>query len=234
MNLFRPRLLLLAALATASTALGGSESEFYARSKTKSDTGVPLDVFEIESGYVFESPLVHGGASFGDQYSFQSKFEYYHRFLIKDPIYLRLGLGYSRFDFGNTAAPVPVHLQSMAAIIGLDYMHNGELGAFLWVKPGFYTEEHIGIASFDAPITLGRAFILQPDHLYLFIGMNVDFLRGDYPVLPLAGLVWRPESVSPRRSGLRAATCRCSRSRTRRTRRTRARIRSTKGARRPW
>ena len=189
MKLSGPLLSLLASLSIVS-AFGGAESE-YARSETKSKE-VPLDVFNIEGGYVFESDLVHGGMSFGKQDSFQSKFEYYHLFRIKDSIYLRLGLEYNRFDFGRTIAPVPVHLQSMAAVIGIDYMHGTDLGAFIWVKPGFYTEEHIGMPSFNAPITLGRAFTLQPDHLYVFVGLNADFLRGDYPVLPLAGLVWRP------------------------------------------
>ena len=190
MKLSGPLLSLLASLSIVS-AFGGAESE-YARSEDKSAGRVPLDVFNIEDGYVFESDLVHGGMSFGKQDSFQSKFEYYHLFRIKDAIYLRLGLEYNRFDFGRTIAPVPVHLQSMAAVIGIDYMHGNDLGAFIWVKPGFYTEEHIGMPSFNAPITLGRAFTLQPDHLYVFVGLNADFLRGDYPVLPLAGLVWRP------------------------------------------
>ena len=190
MKLSGPLLSLLASLSIVS-AFGGAESE-YARSEDKSAGKVPLDVFNIEGGYVFESDLVHGGMSFGKQDSFQSKFEYYHLFRIKDSIYLRLGLEYNRFDFGRTFAPVPVHLQSTAAVIGIDYMHGSDLGAFIWVKPGFYTEEHIGMPSFNAPITLGRAFTLQPDHLYVFVGLNADFLRGDYPVLPLAGLVWRP------------------------------------------
>jgi hypothetical protein len=190
MKLSGPLLSLLASLSIVS-AFGGAESE-YARSEDKSAGRVPLDVFNIEDGYVFESDLVHGGMSFGKQDSFQSKFEYYHLFRIKDAIYLRLGLEYNRFDFGRTIAPVPVHLQSMAAVIGIDYMHGNDLGAFIWVKPGFYTEEHIGMPSFNAPITLGRAFTLQPDHLYVFVGLNADFLRGDYPVLPLAGVVWRP------------------------------------------
>jgi hypothetical protein len=182
---------LLAGLCVVSIALA-EEPDIAVQSRATSEEKVSIDWIETESAYVFESGLIHGGANFGDQSSLQSRFEYNHRFLIKDPIYLRLGLAYNRFDFGQTAAPVPVHLQSMAAIIGVDYMHGGDIGAFIWVKPGFYTEEHIGIASFNAPITLGRAFILQPDHLYLFVGANADFLRGDYPVLPLAGLMWRP------------------------------------------
>src|SRR5262245_9666759 len=121
---------------------------------------VSLDLLTIDSGYVFESDLNHGG-SLGRQYEWQNEFEYAHRFLITGHLYLRLGLDYSRFDFGHTNAPVPVHLQSMAGVIGVDYMHGDDVAAFLWVRPGFYTEEHLGISSFDAPITAGRIFVIQ-------------------------------------------------------------------------
>ena len=44
----------------------------------------------------------------------------------------------------------------------------------------------------DVPITLGRIFVLQPDRLYFFAGANASFLRGRFPVIPLAGLIWMP------------------------------------------
>ncbi|MFL6520422.1 MAG: hypothetical protein ACJ8NS_09410 [Chthoniobacterales bacterium] len=152
---------------------------------------VSHDLFEIESSYVFGGDL-HRSASFGDQDAIQNSFSYAHRILLDGHLYLRLGIDYSRFDFSSTSAPVPTHLQSVAAVIGVDYMHNDDVGAFLQVKPGFYTEESFDRASFDAPITLGRIFVLQTDHLYLFTGLNASFLRGRFPVLPIAGLIWMP------------------------------------------
>ncbi len=53
--------------------------------------------------------------------------------------------------------------------------------------PGFYTENDFDSASFDVPITLGRVFVLQPDRLYVFAGANAAFLRGRWPVIPIAG-----------------------------------------------
>ena len=108
---------------------------------------VSLDLFSIGSDYVFQSDLNHGG-SFGQQYAFQTNFDYSHRFLLTGHLYLRAGLSYDRFDFGHTEAPVPVHLQAAAGMIGVDYMHGNDVGAFLYVRPGIYTEEHIGISSF--------------------------------------------------------------------------------------
>ena len=71
-------------------------------------------------------------------------------------------------------------------------MHGEDVGAFLEFRLGFYTEDHFGISSFDVPITGGRAFVLQPEKLYLFVGANAAFLRGHWPVIPIAGLVWKP------------------------------------------
>jgi hypothetical protein len=152
---------------------------------------VSRDVIEIESSYVLGSDLRRGG-SFGDQDAIENSFSYGHRILLNGNLYLHLGIDYDRLDFSKTGAPVPDHLQSVAAVIGVDYMHNNDVGAFIQVKPGFYTESNFDSASFDAPITLGRIFVLQPDRLYLFVGANASFLRGKFPVIPLAGLIWMP------------------------------------------
>jgi hypothetical protein len=153
---------------------------------------VSLNLIDFESGYVFGSDL-HRSGSFGDQDAIQSFFSYAHRIHLKDSLYLHLGLDYSRFDFSATSAPVPTQLHSVAAVIGIDYMHHNDVGAFFQIKPGFYTEDNFDSASFDAPITLGRVFVLQPDRLYLFTGVNAAFLRGRFPVLPLVGLIWMPD-----------------------------------------
>ena len=155
------------------------------------DTAVSLDIIELESSYVFESDL-HRSGSFGEQSAVQNSFGYGHRFFLSGHLYLHLGIEYDRFDFGTTSAPVPDHLQSVAAIIGVDYMHNNDVGAFIQIKPGVYTQNDFNSAAFDAPITLGRIFVLQDDHLYLFVGANAAFLRGRFPVIPLAGLIWMP------------------------------------------
>jgi hypothetical protein len=154
-------------------------------------TKVSLDIVELESSYTFESDL-HRHGSFGDQYSIQNSFSYAHRFFLRGHLYLKLGVEYDRFDFGKTAGPVPEHLQSVAALIGVDYMHNDDIGAFIQLRPGIYTEDDFDDAAFDVPITLGRIWVLQPDHLYLFTGVTSSFLRGRFPVIPIAGLIWEP------------------------------------------
>ena len=152
---------------------------------------VPLDLFSIEQGYVFESDLNHGG-SHGKQDEIQSEFEYGHRFHLEGDLYVHAGLAYNRYDFGSTRAPVPNHLQSLAGVIGIDVMHDTDVGAFIQVRPGFYTQNNFGISSFDAPITAGRIFTLETDKLYVFGGAYAAFLKGGYPVIPLVGVIWIP------------------------------------------
>ena len=151
----------------------------------------PLDLFKFEEGYVFESDLNHGG-SFGKQDEIQSELEYGHRIRVSGNLYVHVGFSYDRYDFGSTGAPVPNHLQAIAGVFGIDYMHGKDVGAFFQVRPGFYTQNDIGISSFDAPITLGRIFVIQEDKFYIFAGAYASFLRGGFPVLPLAGVIWIP------------------------------------------
>jgi len=152
---------------------------------------VPLDIFETETAYVFESDLNHGG-SFGKQDEVGNHVYYAHRFEITGNWYARTGISYDRFDFSKTSAPVPIHLQSIAAVISIDYMHGSDVGAMLQIRPGFYTENHIGLNSFDCPITLIRFWVVRPDQFYLLTGVTYSFLRGGYGVAPVAGFVWVP------------------------------------------
>jgi hypothetical protein len=152
---------------------------------------VPRDIFETQSAYVFESDLNHGG-SFGKQDEVGNHIYYAHRFQITGNWYARTGVNYDRFDFSSTSAPVPIHLQSIAAVFSIDYMHGDDIGAMLQIRPGFYTEEHFGLSSFDCPITLIRFWVIRPHEFYLLTGVTYSFLRGGYGVGPVAGFVWVP------------------------------------------
>ncbi|MBA2585102.1 MAG: hypothetical protein ABI795_05340 [Chthoniobacterales bacterium] len=184
--------LFLVLLALSAVARAGSAERYNTDTPAATPLPpVPLNIFDLESGYVFESNLTDGRDR-GEQDAFHFQADYGHRFLLSGNLYLHLGLAYERFDFGQSSAPLPDHLQAFSGVIGLDYMHGKDVGAFISVRPGFYTEDRIGIATFDAPITGGRIFVLQPDKLYLFVGANVSFLRGRLPVLPIGGIIWEP------------------------------------------
>lgn len=181
-------LLVLSACFSLSLARAGSVETHF----VSDDQKTPLDLFSLEGGYVFESKLTDDNARYGKQDAFEVEAEYSHRFHISGKWYFRAGLNYNRFDFGGTSAPVPDRLESVGGLFSIEYCVDGERGAFLEVRPGFYGTDlnHFGSDSFDALITLGRAWVLQKDKIFLFTGVNTSFLRGEFPVIPLAGLVW--------------------------------------------
>jgi hypothetical protein len=173
-------------LACPSARAGSVDTHFVA---DRSQEKTPLDLFSVEGSYVLESKLSND-FDYGDQSASEFEIEYSHRFHISGRWYLRAGINYNRFDFSSSGAPVPDHLQSIGALISIDYMVGADRGAFLEVRPGFYTEDDFRADSFDIPITLARAWVLRPEKIFLITGVNVAFLRGQYPVLPVVGLVW--------------------------------------------
>ncbi len=192
-NLLRlfPLLLLPLAAPAWAGSLAEGKATVTAPTAASETEPVPLDIFKTEHSYVFESDLNHGG-SFGKQAEIQNEIEYGHRIHLSGDLYVHVGFSYDRFDFGSTSAPVPNHLQALAGVVGIDLMRGSDVGAFIQVRPGFYTQNDFDLSSFDAPITLGRIFVVQQDKLYLFAGAYASFLRGGSPVLPLGGVVWYP------------------------------------------
>ncbi len=184
-------LVLVLFLLCATLARAASEPYEAQAPIDRADEKTPLDVFSFEGGYTFESKLTDDRTDFGQQDAFEVQGEYAHRFLLRGNWYLRAGLSYNRFTFNQSAAPVPNHLHSAAAVLSLDYMVGPDRGAFLEVRPGFYGEDNFESDSFDIPITIARAWMVRTDKIYLFAGVNAAFLRTEYPVLPFAGLVWR-------------------------------------------
>jgi hypothetical protein len=187
-------------IAGSALAQDASDKQMTTTRSAATDDYTPRDIFNVYSSYVFGSDLEFDADddgdnfTFGEQDAFQSGINYSHRFLISGRIFLRAGFGYQRFDFGTTGAPVPSHLQGASALVALEYMVGKDVGAFLQVEPGFYTENDFDRHSFDVPITLGRVFVLQPGRTFLFVGANAAFLRGELPVLPIVGLRWRPNT----------------------------------------
>ena len=186
-------------LVIISVSMASAQDAYKATQTTLTDTSPPTvrDIVSIQSSYVFEGNLdsddLHG--SFGKQDALHNAFEYSHRFLLNGRFFLRVGIAYERFDFSSTPAPVPNHLQSLAGVIALEYMVGNDVGAFIQVRPGIYTENEFRGEAFDFPITLGAVWVLQKDRLFFFGGVNMAFLRGEFPLFPIAGLVWKPNST---------------------------------------
>jgi hypothetical protein len=174
-------------LLTQPGRAGSVETRFV---EDRASERTPLDYFKLEGGYVFESELEDDDFNYGEQDAFELEAEYTHRFHLSGRWYLRAGVSYNRFTFGDSFAPVPEHLQSIAAVLSIDYMVGADRGAFLEIRPGFYGEDNFDSDSFDVPITLARAWVLKRDKIFLLTGVNVAFLRGQMPIIPIVGLVW--------------------------------------------
>jgi hypothetical protein len=186
---------LLASLTIVASSAASAGETTYSTGRAETHTKTARDLIRLDASYVFSSELENRFSPFADddeQDAFHGSIEYSHRFLLGGKIFLRLGVGYGRFEFGETNAPVPEQLFSLNGLVGLEYMVGNDAGAFLYLYPGYYTEDHIGSSSFDMPITVGRAFVLREDRLFFIVGANAAGLRGEFPILPIVGLVWRP------------------------------------------
>jgi len=103
---------------------------------------------------------------------------------------LRLGAEWHRFDFNHdTSLPVPNTLQSVAAVIGLEYVLDRQRVIILEAKPGFYFEQDIYAGTFNVPIKLGAAYKIT-DTFALVAAVSYDGFRS-YPIIPGIGFVWQ-------------------------------------------
>lgn len=192
-----PALLLPAAgRATAPDAMSNSNDTKppAAVSKPGSEK-VALDTFEEESTYVgdatfrekqFRGPGQRSSGSFDES---QFSVDYAHRFQISGPVYLKLGADYERFDFGTNHAPLPSSLQSLTSTVALEYVVQGEVGAFIESTPGIYYSNinAVGLGNVDAPTSVG-GIVPIGKKFFLLLGVRYSALA-HYPFYPILGAI---------------------------------------------
>ena len=168
---------------------------------------VALDTFEEESTYVggatfrekqFRGP---GQRSYGSFDESQFSVDYAHRFQISGPVYLKLGVEYERFDFGTTHAPLPTSLQSLTAAVGIEYIVQGEVGAFIECSPGIYYSDinAVDLGNVDAPTSVGGILPIGKK-FYLLLGVRYSALAHHpfYPILGAISLITDPLRIAAR------------------------------------
>lgn len=162
-------------------------------------TPEPEWVVNFRTSYTWESDFSRGqqhGAS-GD--SFFKGLDISHRFpltgvglpaLSDDGAwYFRAGAAYERWDFGNSGGlPIPNHLQSVNAILALEYLVRGQTGFLLETDPGVYFEDDIRGNNFDAPTKLALAYPVS-DNFVIVGGVSYTGLRS-IQFIPIVGFVW--------------------------------------------
>lgn len=110
---------------------------------------------------------------------------------INEDLLLRIGAEWQRFSFWTPRdAATPDSLQQGNAILGFDYQLADQWLMRAEVRPGLYGDfSRISWRSFDAPLTLGFAYLVDAD-LQWFFGLRVD-VRSQIPVFPAVGVRWK-------------------------------------------
>ena len=103
---------------------------------------------------------------------------------------MKLGVDYDRFDFGTSKAPLPTTLESMSGVVALEYIVDGNVGAFISSKPGLYLSDtsSVNFKSVDAPTNVG-AIVPLGKKFFLLLGVHASSLE-KFPVFPILGAVW--------------------------------------------
>ncbi|PYJ50506.1 MAG: hypothetical protein DME87_06070 [Verrucomicrobia bacterium] len=190
-------------LSAAASAIAGTE-EFKAvqPSPTPAEQN-SRELFDYELDYTGGSSFYDDHGKFGHGDSLYNDFSYAHRFLIKGNWYFRAGVEYERFDFGGTDNGLPDHLQTVHALLALEYVVHDHAGMSLEIDPGPYFQNSITSDAFDIPTKAFVTFPLKKDKIFAVIG--VGFALNQNPIVsPGGGLIWlftdkfRLEGVFPK------------------------------------
>jgi hypothetical protein len=102
----------------------------------------------------------------------------------------RLGAAYQRFEFDHDSLlPLPDRLQSISAIIALEFLVNDQIAALLDIRPGAYFEDDVSEQSFDIPVRLGFGY--RVNDRFSLVGMARYRGFADNPVIGGVGFVWK-------------------------------------------
>src|SRR5437879_12112875 len=88
--------------------------------------------------YTLNSTFFDDHGKFGNGDSLYNDFSYAHRFLITGKWYFRAGVEYERFDFNGTNNGLPDHLQTVHALLALEYVVHDHAGAGIEIDPGLF------------------------------------------------------------------------------------------------
>src|SRR5438132_9279461 len=175
-------------VSVAAPVIAGTE-EFKAQPAPSPAEQNSRDLFDYELDYTGGSSFYDDHGKFGHGDSLYNDFSYAHRFLIKGNWYFRAGVEYERFDFGGTNNGLPDHLQTVHALLALEYVVHDHAGMSLEIDPGAYFQNSITSDAFDIPTKAFVTFPLKKDKIFAVIG--VGFAINQNPIVsPGGGLIW--------------------------------------------
>jgi len=189
-------------LAAGVSAIAGPPTYEVQPSPTPADEN-HRDLFDYEMDYTFSSHFYDVRGDFGHGDSLYNDFSYAHRFLITGKWYFRAGFEYERFDFGGTDNGLPDHLQTVHALLALEYVVHDHAGAGIEIDPGPYFQSDAKWNTFDIPWKAWVTFPLKKDKIFAVIGVG-GAINSNPVVAPGGGIIWlfndhlRLEGVFPK------------------------------------
>ena len=175
-------------LAAGVSAIAGPPTYEVQPSPTPADEN-HRDLFDYEMDYTFSSHFYDVRGDFGHGDSLYNDFSYAHRFLITGKWYFRAGVEYERFDFGGTDNGLPDHLQTVHALLALEYVVHDHAGAGIEIDPGPYFQSDAKWNTFDIPWKAWVTFPLKKDKIFAVIGVG-GAINSNPVVAPGGGIIW--------------------------------------------
>jgi hypothetical protein len=189
-------------LCAAAPVFAGSPTYDVQPSPTPAE-GNHLNLFDYETDYTFSSNFYDVNGDFGHGSSLYNDISFAHRFLITGQWYFRAGVEYERFDFGGTDNGLPDHLQTVHALLALEYVVHDHAGAGIEIEPGPYFQSDIKGNTIDIPWKVWVTFPLKKDKIFAVIGAG-GAINSNPVVAPGGGIIWlftdhlRLEGVFPK------------------------------------
>ena len=197
-----PKLWAFLFLASIASALAGPATFEAQPSPTPADEN-HRELFDYELDYTGGSSFYDDHGKFGHGDSLYNDFSYAHRFLITGKWYFRAGVEYERYDFGGTNNGLPDHLQTVHALLALEYVVHDHAGAGIEIDPGVYFQNDLHGNDFDIPWKAFFSFPLKKDKIFGVLGVG-GALNSNPIVAPGGGIIWlftdklRLEGVFPK------------------------------------
>ncbi|PYI59737.1 MAG: hypothetical protein DMC59_05100 [Verrucomicrobia bacterium] len=189
-------------LCAATSVFAGTPTYEVQPSPTPADEN-HLNLFDYEMNYTFSSHFYDVRGDFGHGDSLYNDFSFSHRFLITGKWYFRAGVEYERFDFGGTDNGLPDHLQTVHALLAVEYVVHDHAGAGIEIQPGPYFQSDAKWNTFDIPWKAWVTFPLKKDKIFAVIGVG-GAINSNPVVAPGGGIIWlfndhlRLEGVFPK------------------------------------
>src|SRR6184192_3702586 len=166
------RLFFISLFLSAAASAGAGTPTFEAQPAPTPAEENHLNLFDYEMDYTFSSKFYDVHGDFGNGTSLYNDFSYSHRFLFTGKLYFRAGVEYERFDFGGTDNGLPDHLQTVHALLALEYVVHDHAGAGIEIDPGPYFQNHIRGDTIDVPWKVFVSFPLKKDKIFGVIGVG--------------------------------------------------------------